>query len=197
MKVKVNNVRLAFPKLFEPKAVGTGQDKYYAAAFPIEPGSANQKALDDALVAVANEKWGAKGPTILAAIREKGDLGFQHKPLRDKNGEVYDGFQDMFALNASLNAKKGKPGVFDKFADPATGKARAITDPNEGKPYAGCYVNVTIDLWAQDNQFGRKINAQLVAVQFWNDGDAFAGGGRPSADDFDAVTEGAGADALA
>jgi len=42
-----------------------------------------------------------------------------------------------------------------------------------GKPYAGCYVNMSIRLWAQDNQFGKRVNAQLRAVQFVKDGEAF------------------------
>ena len=40
--------------------------------------------------------------------------------------------------------------------------------------YAGCFVNGIISLWAQDNQFGKRINAQLDGVQFVRDGDAFS-----------------------
>ncbi|MWN55950.1 ssDNA-binding protein, partial [Escherichia coli] len=61
---------------------------------------------------------------------------------------------------------------------------------------AGCYVNAVIDIWAQDNNFGKRINASLGGVQFLRDGDAFAGGGVASADDFDDISEGADAEAL-
>jgi hypothetical protein len=40
-------------------------------------------------------------------------------------------------------------------------------------PYAGCYVNATIVVWAQDNEHGKRINAQVKAVQFFKDGEAF------------------------
>jgi len=56
----------------------------------------------------------------------------------------------------------------------------------DGVIYSGCYVNAIIDLWAQDNQFGKRINATLLGVQFAYDGDAFASGGSGvSVDDFD------------
>jgi hypothetical protein len=66
----------------------------------------------------------------------------------------------------------------------------------DGKPYAGCYVNASIELWAQDNNYGKRVNASLGGVQFARDGDAFAGGGAASEDEFDDLTAGANADEL-
>ena len=39
--------------------------------------------------------------------------------------------------------------------------------------YGGCFVNVLIRPWKQDNKHGKKINANLRAVQFEKDGEAF------------------------
>ena len=47
------------------------------------------------------------------------------------------------------------------------------------------YVNGSIELWCQDNAYGKRINATLRGVQFLKDGEAFAGGGSASADEFD------------
>ncbi|WP_244126983.1 ssDNA-binding protein, partial [Xylella fastidiosa] len=55
----------------------------------------------------------------------------------------------------------------------------------DGRPYAGCYVNANIELWAQDNNYGKRINASLGGVQFLRDGEAFAGGGVASVEDFE------------
>ncbi|MDC5277565.1 DUF2815 family protein, partial [Acinetobacter baumannii] len=55
----------------------------------------------------------------------------------------------------------------------------------DGRPYAGCYVNAAIELWCQDNNYGKRINASLRGVQFLKDGEAFAGGGVASEDDFE------------
>ena len=54
-----------------------------------------------------------------------------------------------------------------------------------GKPYSGCFVNASLELWAQDNNYGKRVNATLMGVQFYKDGDSFSGGGVASEDDFD------------
>ena len=75
---------------------------------------------------------------------------------------------------------KTRPGIFD-------GQRNELTQA-DGKPYSGCYVNANLELWAQDNSFGKRINAQLRGIQFLRDGDAFAGGGAPAnADEFDEI----------
>jgi hypothetical protein len=75
-------------------------------------------------------------------------------------------------------ASKTRPLVLDSNKTPLTDE--------DGKPYGGCYVNASIEIWAQDNQFGKRINAQLRGIQFVKDGDAFGGGGSPaSADEFE------------
>jgi hypothetical protein len=67
----------------------------------------------------------------------------------------------------------------------------------DGKPYAGCYVNTTVEFWAQDNSYGKGIRCTLLGVQFLRDGDAFSAGSVATPDDFEALAEGAGADDLA
>ena len=39
-----------------------------------------------------------------------------------------------------------------------------------------------VELWAQDNQYGKGVNATLRGVQFYRDGQAFTGG-RPLGED--------------
>lgn len=195
MQVKLKMVRLAFPKLWKAEAVGNGDGKYYSAAFPIEPGSENHKALEAAIEAACKEKFGAKWQTALAKIREEKRCSYQHKASSNSDGDVYDGFEGMYTLNASRPEKKGRPSIFDSKIDPDTGKVRVIESESEGRPYGGCYVNATVDIWVQDNSFGRRVNAQLLGVQFAKDGDAFTGGAKASPDDFDAV-EGAEAEDL-
>ncbi len=91
----------------------------------------------------------------------------------------------MFISSSSVSA----PGVFDKDRTELTQK--------DGRPYAGCYVNAALDIWAQDNQFGKRINATLKGVQFAADGDAFVGSAPATAEDFDDISDtGEGADDL-
>ena len=32
--------------------------------------------------------------------------------------------------------------------------------------YSGCYVNGKVDIWGQDNKYGKRVNAKLIAVQY-------------------------------
>ena len=78
-----------------------------------------------------------------------------------------------------------RPTVLDRDKTPLT--------ENDGKPYAGCYVNAVVDIYAQKGDFP-GIRASVSGVQFHSDGEAFGGGRPASADEFDDVTEGADAD---
>ena len=49
-------------------------------------------------------------------------------------------------------------------------------------------VNAIIEIWPQDNQFGKRVNASLLGVQFVKDGERLAGGGVAAADDFEAIS---------
>ena len=72
-----------------------------------------------------------------------------------------------------------------------------IGPDSEYAPYSGCYANATVIIWAQDNKFGKRINAQLTGVQFLRHSERLSGGGRAaSLDEFGPVkSEGADADA--
>ena len=179
--VKVQNVRISFPSLFEAKAVNGEGEPRFSAAFVIVPGSENAKVLANALDAVAKEKWGAKAAGILGELKQKGRVAFKESPL-SKDGEVYDGFEGMFSLNAS---NQQRVAVIDRDTTPLT--------PQDGRPYGGCFVDASIDLWAQDNSWGKRINAKLRWVQFRGDGDAFSGGAPVSQDEFESIADGAAA----
>ncbi len=96
----------------------------------------------------------------------------------DKKAE-YEGYPNNKFVSAS---NKARPRVVDRD--------NSILVQADGRPYAGCYVNAVIDIWAQDNNFGKRINASLSGVQFLRDSDAFAGGGVAGEDDFDNIEEG-------
>ena len=54
---------------------------------------------------------------------------------------------------------------------------------------SGYYVDAILDIWAQENSYGKRINAQLKGVQFRRKGDVFSGGGAPAEDDdFDEIS---------
>ena len=179
MKVTLSNVRLSFPHLFVPQVSTTGEgEPKYNATFIIEPGSKNAYALKAAVEAVAKEKWGEKAASTLAALRKGDKVCYREEPKANQSGDIYAGFEDSHWVGAS---DKVRPTVIDRDKSPLTAA--------DGKPYGGCYVNAIIDVWPQDNAYGKRINASLKGVQFVKDGDAFSGGGAASVDEFDTLEE--------
>lgn len=181
MKLKLNNVRLAFPTLFEAKTVNGEGKPAFSASFLIDPADPQIVEINKAIEAVAKEKWGAKADAILKQMRATDKVALHDGDLKSN----YDGYAGMLYVSARSAAR---PTVIDKDRTPLT--------EADGKPYGGCYVNAIVELWAQDNNYGKRINASLSGVQFYRDGDSFSGGGAASADEFDEISEGADADAL-
>jgi hypothetical protein len=59
-------------------------------------------------------------------------------------------------------------------------------------PFAGSYVVGLITLWAQDNQFGKRINANLLGVQYVREGTPFGPGAVDVETDFETVPDAPG-----
>lgn len=170
MKVKLTNVRAAFVSVFEPKAVnGEGTPRYSITGI-FERGSEQEKTLREAIKAVAKEKWKSKADEVLSGLEKKDRIC-----LHDGDDKAnYDGFPGNLFVSASSTTR---PKVVDRD--------KTKLSPEDGRPYSGCYVTLILDIWAMDNQFGRRVNASLLGVQFYDDGIAFGGGAPASDDDFD------------
>lgn len=175
MKIKLENVRLAFPVLFEAKTVNGEGKPAFSASFLLDPADPQVKALNQAIEQVAREKWGAKTDAVLKQMRAQDKVCLHDGDLKSN----YDGFPGSLYVSARSTTR---PLVIDKD--------RSLLTEADGKPYAGCYVNASVELWAQDNNYGKRINAGLRGVQFFRDGDAFAGGGASSEDEFDDISNG-------
>ncbi len=72
MKVKLSNVRLAFPALFEAKTVNGEGAPAFSASFLLTPDHPAIKELQAAFEKMGQEKWGAKWPTVKKNNRSKG-----------------------------------------------------------------------------------------------------------------------------
>lgn len=172
LKIRLQNVRLAFPALFQPQAVVSGEgEPAYSATFIIPPDHPQIREIKTAMKEIAKQKWGAKADQTLGLLEKQDKTALHDGDLKSN----YDGFAGQFFISAR---SKTRPTVVDRDRTPLTS--------SDGKPYGGCYVNAVVELWAQDNQYGKRINASLGGVQFAKDGDSFGGGGTVvDADDFD------------
>lgn len=163
--------RIAFAQnLFEAGTVKGEGKPAFSSTFLVPPGHPVLAKLDAAEEAVAKEKWGAKAATILKEIKLN-DRGTYHDG--DKKAS-YDGYEGNFFISSRSETR---PTVVDRDRKPLIAA--------DGRVYSGCYVNAQVEVWAQDNSFGKRINVQLLGVQFSRDGDSFSAGAPPSdPDDF-------------
>jgi len=164
-EIRLNRVRLDLPHLFEPNP--HNDDKKYTARFIISKDHKQMDELHELIDECAAEKWPKKKPKDLKICIYDGE-----------EKEDYDGYDDTVVyINAST---KKRPTLIDG--------ERARLEEDDEKLYAGAWVTVKLNLWAQDNSFGRRINAGLQGVQFYGHGESLAGGGSvASIDDFDVV----------
>ena len=181
MKLQLTNVRLSFPDLFTPRAIDDGEPRY-SAAFILPPDHPQLPEIRAALKQAAIDKWAARGAAQYAALEATDKLC-----LHNGSTKAYDGYDGNFFISAA--SPEDKPPL-------VLGPDRRPLEKSSGKPYAGCYVNAVVEIWAQDNKFGKRINASLKGVQFARDGDAFSGSPAATVDDFEDISEGATADDL-
>lgn len=173
-KVVLRDVRLSFPDLWEAVQY-QGQGPFnYRASFLMDPNSDSKKKIDAAIKEVAAEKWGAKAGAILPGILANP----QKCCFIDGDLKEYNGYAGNWALTATRGQDAGRPRIVDR-------NPKVDLLASDGKIYAGCYVNATVELWAQDNSFGKAIRATLVNVQYVKDGQSFGGATPASVDDLD------------
>ena len=179
-KILIKGARLSFPSLFTQKVNQDGSKGSYSAAFIIPPDHEGVAIISAEIKRVALEKWPKDHEKMLKAMKAGGKIALRQGDSKAQ----YAGYEGNLFFNAS---NKRPPGVFNK-------SAVQITEGCEETPYGGCYVNVTFEVWAQDNSYGQRINFSLRGVQFAADGESFGGGAMATDDEFGAPTDGAGAE---
>lgn len=162
-KIKMQAVRLSFPSLFNTAKFGGEDTGKYEATFVLDKVEhaeviAGIKAQIDRLM---KEELKSKVPSDKLCLKDGDEMG---RPE----------FEGKYTIKAST---KKRPLVINRDKSPITESDNVI--------YAGCYVNAIVSLWAQNNNYGKRINAQLDGVQFCRDGEAF-GDGAVSVNEFDA-----------
>ena len=166
-KITVKNVRLSFPSLFQKANFNGDATKYEATLL-----------LDKETHADSIKEIQAAIKSMITSDLKGAKLGDDKLCLKDGEGIDYDGYENCYSLKAS---NKKRPMVIDRDKTPLC--------EDDNKPYAGCYVNAVIELWAQNNNYGKRINANLLGVQFFKDGEPFGDGVGASVDDFDAFDD--------
>jgi len=188
--IKLNNVRLSFPHLIEPRVTvneSTGKESSsYGCQILVEPDNADFKKLMDNVHSIALETWKDKTGTILQMINEdklKRFFGKGETKIKKETLEPYEGYAGMMYI--SCNRKK-RPQVYKTNGTVVDSLNDALYLEETRKMYPGCRVNVVLRPWVQDNKFGRALRCELLAVQFNKHDSAFGDGEKDTSSLFSA-----------
>ncbi len=174
MQVKLKKVRLSFPDLWIPQTFKDSTVARFSATFLIQPQTENDRLIRTAIREVAKEQYGAKSDKMLASWEGNS----QKYCYIDGDLQDYDGYEGVWALSSH---NKSRPKIVDRNPN------NDLTEA-DGRPYAGCYVNAVVDIYAQRGTYP-GIRAALRGVQFVEDGEAFSGSPPASVDDFETLEE--------
>ena len=166
-KIILKNVRISFADLFK-KGSFNGEETKYGATFLL-----NKEEHADSIAGIK-----AQIAELVKTNLKGAKLAADKLCLRDGDDVEYDGYAGCYSIKCST---KKRPIVIDRDRSPLS--------EDDGKPYGGCYVNASIDLWVQNNAYGKRVNSTLLAVQFFKDGEPFSDGSTGDINDFDLFSD--------
>ena len=166
--IRLTDVRLSFPHLFKAHAMNEESEAKFSATFLMdnEKHASLLEHIDNMTDRMALEEFKKK-------------INFK-RPLRDGNEKPeLDGYGDGVSFITA--SRKTRPFVVNQKVQPV--------EETDNLFFSGCYVIATIKLWVQNNKWGKRVNAELRAVQFLRKGEAFGAGAIDITKEFDAIDE--------
>lgn len=168
--------RLSFPHFTEahkaPQAGPNVPAKFSADfIFPADHPALKQFMMRYQEMAVA--KWGENAGAVMQMIqadRKNRCFGSGAEKVDKKTFKPYSGYEGMVYITAN---SADRPIMVRADGSQVPGTELMENQALARKMYGGCYVNVALKPWIQENSFGRGIRCDLVAVQFDRDGEAF------------------------
>ena len=181
-RVKLNNVRIAFPHLLEAESSTEDSKPKFSAEFLMDPGTKhgdkNIAACEAAILAVRKAHWGDKWDKI--KLKDDRMCFRDGSDVTNSEGEVYAGFDGMMALKTGRPEKQKRPKL----------KSRSRQDLTDAEVndllYGGAYVNAIVTFYAISDQKrgGNGLFCILEGVQHYEHGEPFGSAGI-SDDEFD------------
>lgn len=160
--IKILNVRASYPHLDRPYAGDDGGEPKFSIVGLAD--KATHQEVKEACVEVIDDLKKANKNAKVAKDK-----------LFIKNGDDSDKEECEGMWTISARETK-RPKVRDGNGD------LLEVDEIADTIYPGCYVDIIIRPWFQDNSFGKRVNANLLSVKFRDDGEQF-GEGRVDDDD--------------
>lgn len=164
-RIMIRNARCVFPKLYTAEEYMN--KKNFSIGLLINADSENLATIEKAIRAAVEAAYPGDADKMLKRFKKSN----QTWPLK----ELEDG---GYSITPKRKEEQGAPTVLDqkKHNIPA----------DAGKPYAGCYVNCSIDVFCYTKN-GGGVTSYLNGVQFAKDGEPLGAGATAAScrDEFD------------
>ena len=163
----ITNVRLSYAFLYSPYK-GEDGSQSYCTHLIFERNHPQLPAINQAIRRAAATVWKDQAEVQLKALKAQQRLCVKEGDVAKPGIEAYAG--KLFMSSSS----KVRPRIVATIS----GINQEVDQDHEFAPYSGCIANVMVNVWAQSNKYGKRINAQLMGVQFVRHEERLSGGGR-------------------
>lgn len=155
--IKLKNIRLVWPRLWEKRAFegDPNAQATYNASFLISKTDPQLKVIHEAIIEMVKEKWPKNAKNAYNTLKLKDKLC-----LRD--GNVHQAGKEEFRDHYYISAASSK-----EF--PRVSKGRIELTKEKDPFYGGCRVLVFLEIWPQDSEKAKRINARIAGIQFMAD----------------------------
>ena len=147
-RIVIRNARLSFPHIWKKHQNNSDSKPKFEATLLIPKDSEQIAEIEEHIEEKLLEKFSSTAK-IPKAIR-----GDTNSCFRDGDLVDYDGYAGHMSFKASADMQ---PSILQHSEGPATEDMNLF--------YAGCYVDVSVEVWIQDNQHAKRINANLFALR--------------------------------
>lgn len=175
--ILMSDVRLSFPHLAEPQRQRneqTGVERIsYNAEFIMSENHPGFQAFLKKYGEMALDDWKEHAQQVMGLIQQDRKLrcfGRGEEKINKKTFQPYDGYVGQVFITAGKNQA---PQAIQADGTPVDPTNTLAYQQLTRKMYGGCWVNVAIKPWLQNNQHGRGVRCDLIAIQFSKDDTAF------------------------
>lgn len=192
----LSNVRIAFAHNLNtpmvntpaPGQAATSAPKYSCVVLIPETEQAVLTQVNTILWEACNREFGQNATAVWTELQASNKLCLRSGATK----AMQEGFLGNFFISAAAK-ELAPPKLFHKYMNQAGTGPEQLARP-QNVIYSGCYVNIQLNVWVQNNKdHGRRINAEVLAVQFAADGESFGGGAQANEAMFSAVARPTGA----
>lgn len=178
--ILLSNVRLSFPHLVEPQRkidAKTGKERVsYSADFIMAPDHPGYAQFMKRVNEMALTRWKEYTPQVMQMVNAERRMrcyGDGNQKVASKTFKIYDGYAGQVYITAGRDTQ---PQIIQADGSPIDPQNTMAYQTLTRKMYGGCRVNVALKPWLQDNDIGRGVRCDLVAVQFAGDDQPFGEG---------------------